>query len=171
MYEGMLGKVSNQIAWPVRTRHSLMTVLRFNTDIAIKHHWTWSTEKESEINHSFHERLACRELFWASSVLLWRAWGLCEVVTLFFIAVDWRTDAEVSIRVSFCSVCVHVIIRPVFRNRLILLLWKLILLTLTQDHKTSHKGQFYKIYIYASSESWISHISIDVWFVMIGQYL
>ncbi len=33
----------------------------------------------------------------------------------------------------------------------------------TLDHKTSHKGQ------YASSESWINKISIDVWFV--GQYL
>ncbi len=28
-----------------------------------------------------------------------------------------------------------------------------------------------KIEIYTSSESWINHISIDVWFVMIGQYL
>ncbi len=27
------------------------------------------------------------------------------------------------------------------------------------------------IEIYASSESWINNISIDVWFVMIGQYL
>ncbi len=35
-------------------------------------------------------------------------------------------------------------------------------------HKTSHKGQFSEIGIYRSSESWINHISIDVWFVMIG---
>ncbi len=28
-----------------------------------------------------------------------------------------------------------------------------------------------KIEICASSESWINNISIDVWFVMIGQYL
>ncbi len=41
----------------------------------------------------------------------------------------------------------------------------------TLDHKTSHKGQFYEIEMYASSESWINVISIDVWFVMIGQYL
>ncbi len=27
------------------------------------------------------------------------------------------------------------------------------------------------MYIYTSSESWINNISIDVWFVMIGQYL
>ncbi len=33
------------------------------------------------------------------------------------------------------------------------------------EHKTSH---FYEIEIYASSESWINNISIDVWF---GQYL
>ncbi len=34
----------------------------------------------------------------------------------------------------------------------------------TLEHKTSHKGLFYKIEIYASSESWINNISIDVWF-------
>ncbi len=33
------------------------------------------------------------------------------------------------------------------------------------------KGQFFEIEIYASSESWINNLSIDVWFVMIGQYL
>ncbi len=36
----------------------------------------------------------------------------------------------------------------------------------TLDHKTSHKGQFFKIEMYTSSESWI-----DVWFIRIGQYL
>ncbi len=41
----------------------------------------------------------------------------------------------------------------------------------TLDHKTSHKGQFFFIKIYTSSESWINKLSIDVWFVMIGQYL
>ncbi len=30
---------------------------------------------------------------------------------------------------------------------------------------------FFKIEIYTSSESWINDISIDGWFVMIGQYL
>ncbi len=35
----------------------------------------------------------------------------------------------------------------------------------TLEHKTS---QFYEIEIYASSESCINKISIDVWFVMIG---
>ncbi len=39
---------------------------------------------------------------------------------------------------------------------------------MTLEHKTSHTGQFLKIEIYASSEIWINHISIDVWF---GQYL
>ncbi len=33
------------------------------------------------------------------------------------------------------------------------------------------KCQFLEIEMYASSESWINNISIDVWFVMIGQYL
>ncbi len=37
----------------------------------------------------------------------------------------------------------------------------------TLDHKTSHKGQFVKIEIYTSSESWINMLSI----VRIGQYL
>ncbi len=37
----------------------------------------------------------------------------------------------------------------------------------TLDHKTSLKCQFFKIEIYAS----INKLSIDVWFVMIGQYL
>ncbi len=44
--------------------------------------------------------------------------------------------------------------------------WHIIYVTL--DHKTSLKGQFYEIEIYASSESWINDISFDVWF---GQYL
>ncbi len=38
----------------------------------------------------------------------------------------------------------------------------------TLEHKTSHKCQFGEIEMYASSESWINNISIDVWF---GQYL
>ncbi len=42
---------------------------------------------------------------------------------------------------------------------------------MTLDHKTSHKGHFFKIEIYTSSESWINNLSIDVWFVMRGQYL
>ncbi len=37
--------------------------------------------------------------------------------------------------------------------------------------KTSHKCQFSKTDIYALSKSWINNISIDVWCVMIGQYL
>ncbi len=39
------------------------------------------------------------------------------------------------------------------------------------DHKTKHKGQFFETEIYTSSESWINKLSIDVWFVRIGQYL
>ncbi len=35
---------------------------------------------------------------------------------------------------------------------------------MTQDHKTSHKGQFFEIEIYTSSKSWINKISIDVTF-------
>ncbi len=42
---------------------------------------------------------------------------------------------------------------------------------MTLDHKTSHKGQLCQIEIYAASESWINMLSIDVWFVRIGQYL
>ncbi len=41
----------------------------------------------------------------------------------------------------------------------------------TLEHKTSHKCKFFEIESYTSSESWINYISIDVWFVMIGQYL
>ncbi len=41
-------------------------------------------------------------------------------------------------------------------------------LYMTLDHKTSIKWHFFQIEIYASSESWINNISIDVWF---GQYL
>ncbi len=40
----------------------------------------------------------------------------------------------------------------------------------TLEHKTSHKGPFLEVEIYASSKRWINHISIDVWFVMIRQY-
>ncbi len=40
------------------------------------------------------------------------------------------------------------------------------------DHKISHKCQFFKIEINTSSEkSRINKLSIDVWVVMIGQYL
>ncbi len=41
----------------------------------------------------------------------------------------------------------------------------------TLDHKQSHKGQFFEIEIYTSSESWINTLSIYVWFVRLGQYL
>ncbi len=41
----------------------------------------------------------------------------------------------------------------------------------TLYHKTSHKCQFFKIEFYTSSDSWINKFSIDVWFVMIEQYL
>ncbi len=34
-----------------------------------------------------------------------------------------------------------------------------------------HKGTFFKIEICIKSERFINNISIDVWFVMIGQYL
>ncbi len=37
------------------------------------------------------------------------------------------------------------------------------LLFVTLDHKTSHKGQFFEIEIYRSSESWMNKLSIDVW--------
>ncbi len=42
---------------------------------------------------------------------------------------------------------------------------------MTLDHKTNHKGQVFEIEMYTSSESWLNKRSIDVWFVMIGQYL
>ncbi len=42
---------------------------------------------------------------------------------------------------------------------------------LCMDHKTSHKGKFFEIEIYSSSKSWINKLPIDVWFVMIWQYL
>ncbi len=41
-----------------------------------------------------------------------------------------------------------------------------IIIYVTLHHKTSHKGQFFEIEIYT-----INKLSIDVWFVMIGQYL
>ncbi len=44
-------------------------------------------------------------------------------------------------------------------------------LYVTLDHKTSHKGNSFEREIYASSESWINKLSIDVWFVRIGQYI
>ncbi len=36
------------------------------------------------------------------------------------------------------------------------------LLYVILDHKTSHKGKFYEMEIYTSSESWINQLSIDV---------
>ncbi len=40
---------------------------------------------------------------------------------------------------------------------------------MTLDH--NHKGKFFEIEIYTSSENWINKRNTDVWFVMIGQYL
>ncbi len=56
----------------------------------------------------------------------------------------------------------------------VIILYTIIYVTL--DHKTSHKGKFFylssiSIEISTSSESGINAISIDVWFVRIGQYL
>ncbi len=45
------------------------------------------------------------------------------------------------------------------------------LINVTMDHKTSHRSQFSEIEIYTSSENWINKLSIDVWFVRIGEYL
>ncbi len=39
------------------------------------------------------------------------------------------------------------------------------------DHKTSLKCKFFDIEIYASHESRINKISVDIWFVRIRQYL
>ncbi len=41
----------------------------------------------------------------------------------------------------------------------------------TLDHKNSLKCTFFEIEFYTSSEIWINKLSIDVWFVMIAQYL
>ncbi len=46
-----------------------------------------------------------------------------------------------------------------------------IMSNVTLEHKTSLKCQFFKLEIYTSSVSCINNLSIDVWFVMIGQYL
>ncbi len=51
-----------------------------------------------------------------------------------------------------------------------LLFTKEIIQNMTLDHKASHKGTFFEIEIYTSSESWINKLSFDVWFVRIGQY-
>ncbi len=50
------------------------------------------------------------------------------------------------------------------------MLWSIAFRFVTQDHKTSHKGQFFKIEI-SSSDSRINKLSIGVWIVKIGQYL
>ncbi len=71
-------------------------------------------------------------------------------------------------------------VTPIFEHRRENALFKLkllkfknknIFLYMTLEPKTSHKDQFSESEIYASSESWINNISIDAWFVMIGQYL
>ncbi len=41
----------------------------------------------------------------------------------------------------------------------------------TLDHKTSRKCQFSEIEIYTPYENSINKLSIDIWFVRIGQYL
>ncbi len=69
---------------------------------------------------------------------------------------------------SRCVVCGQVIVKfnPVQSKQACAeILYKSSALTLyvTLDHKTSHKGLFFEIEIYASSESWINKLSIDVW--------
>ncbi len=51
-------------------------------------------------------------------------------------------------------------------NWIIIWIWSYV----TLDHKTSLKCQFFKIEMH-TSESWLNKLFIDVWFVMIGQYL
>ncbi len=46
-----------------------------------------------------------------------------------------------------------------------------VLIYVSLYHKTGHNGQFFEMYIYTSSESWINTLCIDVWFDMIEQYL
>ncbi len=52
-----------------------------------------------------------------------------------------------------------------------LTLYIYIYIYVTLDHKSSLKCTFFEIEIHRSSESWINKLSIDVWFVCIGQYL
>ncbi len=42
---------------------------------------------------------------------------------------------------------------------------------MTLEHKTSLKCHFFRFETCTSSKSCINNLSIDVWFVMIGQYL
>ncbi len=42
------------------------------------------------------------------------------------------------------------------------------MLYVTLDHKNRHKGQFFEIEIYTSSDSWINKLSIDV-YGLLGQ--
>ncbi len=61
--------------------------------------------------------------------------------------------------------------KSIFHRKQIYLDLTLVLENKTLDHKTSHKGQFFKIEIYTSSESWINTLSIDIWFIRTGKYL
>ncbi len=45
---------------------------------------------------------------------------------------------------------------------------KFIIIYVTLDTKTSHKGNFFEIEIYTASESWLNKLPIYVWFVRIG---
>ncbi len=77
-------------------------------------------------------------------------------------------------RVFICLVCAHESVCVQESACVCECVWESVLCEwvtyVTLEHKTSHKCQIFQIEMYASSESWINNISIDVCF-MIGQYL
>ncbi len=81
-----------------------------------------------------------------------RDWNLCPLVCLL---VKWAKNTQHCI--TFYSQLYHQI--SPFSS------------TWPWTPKPVRRVHFFKIEIYASSESWINNISRDVWFVMIGQYL
>ncbi len=76
--------------------------------------------------------------------------------------------------VNYLSMHVYFFICNVYSKRHnLFFLWNVRLMSDFSNHlwPWTTKPVIRVIYIYVSSDSWINHLSIDVWFVMIGKYL
>ncbi len=83
------------------------------------------------------------------------------------IGVYWEYTKVINLLIKFVNFFHH------FKSMTIFCLHTFVILYIqyvTMDHKTSLKCQFFETEMYTSSKSRINNFSIDVWFVMIGQF-
>ncbi len=125
--------------------------------------WKRKYEKEKEKNKNLKENIQSLE----AELNHWRNSEEICINSLFLTQKHSKVSSEVQ---SLQLLFTHENVPWVFWtcSMIILMIYQIYV---TLDHKTSHEGQFFLIEIYTSSEIWINNLSIDVWFVRIGQYL